>query len=110
MKKKSRLQLRLPCLLAAVFLFIFGDLCLAQQEKPSGRDIMVLENNRPDGDDRHMVMTMRLINRRGRERVRTVETLSKDYGKDKKSVMMFQKPADVRGTMLMMTNGSICRR
>lgn len=78
-------------------------LALAQNEEPAltGRDVMILEDERPDGDDRRMVMTMRLVNRRGRERVRTVESLSKDYGKDKKSVMIFREPADVRGTMFL---------
>ncbi len=62
---------------------------------------MVLADERPDGNDRRMTMTMRLINHRGRERVRTVKSLSKDYGKDKKSVMIFREPADVRGTMFL---------
>ncbi len=86
-------------LVVGILLLCTGHLCVAQEM--SGRDVMVLEHERPDGDDRNMVMTMRLINRRNRERVRTVESLSKDYGKDKKSVMIFRKPADVRGTMFL---------
>jgi hypothetical protein len=64
----------------------------------SGRDIMVLAYERPDGDDRRSVLTMTLINKRGSQRVRQVESFSRDYGRDRKSVMVFNEPADVRGT------------
>lgn len=70
-------------------------------EELSGRQIMVLEDERPDGDDRYSVMRMTLINKRGRQRVREVESFSKDYGRDKKSVMVFKKPADVKGTAFL---------
>ncbi len=71
------------------------------QAGPTGREIMQLEDNRPDGEDRKSVMTMTLINKRGGERVRTVKIFSRDFGKDKKSTMVFQKPADVRGTVFL---------
>jgi outer membrane lipoprotein-sorting protein len=66
-----------------------------------GTQIMTRVDNRPDGDDRQMVMTMTLVNKRGRERVREVKSYSKDFGEDKKSVMVFQKPADVKGTAFL---------
>jgi hypothetical protein len=62
------------------------------------RDIMIKVNERPDGDTRKSVMTMELINKRGSKRVRTMLSYSKDYGKDKKTIMFFQQPADVKGT------------
>ncbi len=74
-------------------------LCFATE--PSGKEIMQLQHDRANGDDRKMTLTIRLINRQGKERVRTVESMSKDYGKDKKSIMLFQKPADVKGTMFL---------
>ena len=67
----------------------------------NGRKIMTLADERPDGDDRHSVMKMTLINKRGRKRIREVENYSKDYGKDKKSVMVFKQPADVKGTAFL---------
>lgn len=83
--------------------FIFGVGCFikpayAQTDKLTGRDIMLKVHDRPDGDDRKSVMQMTLINRRGRTRKRAVLFLSKDYGKDSKSIMFFQSPADVKGT------------
>lgn len=70
----------------------------AQPPELSGRDIAVKVHDRPDGDDQKGAMHMTLINRRGRTRERTVLFLSKEYGKDSKSLMFFQSPADVRGT------------
>ncbi len=64
----------------------------------SGRDIMVLVDERDDGNDSRVEMEMILINKRGRKRIRQILSYSKDYGKDSKTVMIFQKPADVKGT------------
>jgi len=70
----------------------------AQPAELTGRDIVLKVHDRPDGDDQRGIMQMTLINRRGRTRERTVLFLSKEYGKDSKSLMFFQSPADVRGT------------
>ena len=64
----------------------------------TGRDIMLKADERPDGDSRKSVMKMELINKRGSKRERTMLSYSKDYGKDKKTIMFFQQPADVKGT------------
>lgn len=85
-------------LTAFVFLLIPP---FVRAEPLTGREIMQLEDNRPDGEDRRSVMTMTLVNKRGGERVRTVKTFSRDFGKDKKSTMVFQEPADVRGTVFL---------
>ncbi len=75
--------------------------CAVSGQDLTGRQIMILENERPDGDDRRSLMKMILINKRGRQRRREMESFSKDYGKDKKSVMVFKKPADVKGTAFL---------
>jgi outer membrane lipoprotein-sorting protein len=67
----------------------------------SGQEIMTRVDDRPDGDDRRSVLTMTLINKNGRQRVREVESFSRDFGKDKKSVMVFEKPTDVKGTAFL---------
>jgi outer membrane lipoprotein-sorting protein len=72
-----------------------------RSQEPTGKEIMTKEDNRPDGDDRKSIMTMTLINKQGSQRVRQVESFSKDYGEDKKSVMVFKEPADVRGTAFL---------
>jgi hypothetical protein len=69
-----------------------------QTKELSGKDIMTKVKERPDGDDRRITTQITLINKRGKNRERTVMLLSKDYGKDSKSIMFFQSPADVKGT------------
>ena len=85
----------------ATWLCLAG-LCLmaapALADDPDGREIMTMAYNRADGEDRTSTMTMTLINKRGSQRVRQVESWSKDFGPDRKSVMVFDEPADVRGT------------
>ena len=71
---------------------------LAQNGSISGRNIMVKVDERPDGNDRKSTLKMTLINKRGSQRIREILSYSKDYGKDSKSIMYFQKPADVKGT------------
>lgn len=71
----------------------------SSQTKPlSGRDIMIKVDDRPDGDTRKTTLKMTLINKRNHKRVREILSYSKDYGKDTKAIMYFQKPADVKGS------------
>lgn len=87
-----------------VFIFIIGAIVSgfislhAEEKALTGRDIMVKVDERPDGEDRKTLLHMVLINKRGRRRERTLLSYSKDYGKDSKQLMYFQKPADVKGT------------
>ena len=88
-------------LLGFALIFVSGSYinsAYAQTAELTGRDIALKVHDRPDGDDQKGVMQMTLINRRGRTRERTVLSLSKEYGKDSKSLMFFQAPADVKGT------------
>ncbi len=70
----------------------------AQSTELTGKNIALKVHNRPDGDERKSIMQMTLINRRGKTRKRSILSLSKDYGEDKKSIMFFQSPANVKGT------------
>ena len=82
--------------MAGSFLLTFASLCA--EEQLTGKEIMVKVDERPDGDDRKGIIHMVLINKRNRKRERTVLSYSRDYGKDSKQLMYFQKPADVKGT------------
>lgn len=64
----------------------------------TGREIMQNVKDRPDGETRSSEMTMKLINKRGSVRERRVKSYSVDIGKDKKTIMFFQYPGDVKGT------------
>lgn len=63
--------------------------------------IMQQVYNRAEGEDRTSTMVMTLENKQGRQRVRSLMSYSKNYGADRKSIMMFQAPGDVKGTMFL---------
>lgn len=64
----------------------------------TGREIAQKVKDRPDGDTRQSEMIMKLINKRGKVRERKLISYSIDVGKDKKSIMFFSYPGDVKGT------------
>lgn len=64
----------------------------------SAREIMQKVDDQPQGTTKSSKMHMELINKRGKKRIRTMLSYSKDYTKQTKSIMFFQQPADVKGT------------
>ena len=72
--------------------------------KPAGAgeltagDVMKKWDNRYDGDFESSKSTMILVDKSGSQRVRQLKTYRKDQGRDKKSIIFFLSPADVRGT------------
>ncbi|QGY47585.1 outer membrane lipoprotein-sorting protein [Maribellus comscasis] len=72
-----------------------------QAQTLNGREIIQKVKDRPDGDTRSSEMTMQLINKRGSIRERKVISYSMDFGrnmKDRKTLMFFRYPGDVKGT------------
>ncbi len=63
----------------------------------TGLDIMKKVDARPKPKSSKQTTTMTLIDKRGKERVRSVIGYTKDFGDVEKTVMVFQKPADVKG-------------
>ena len=82
----------------AIFVAFFSPLDALSM---TGREVMVRVDDRDDGDDRKSVLEMVLVNHRGKKRVRKMLSYSKDYGKDAKKLMYFQKPMDVKGTSFL---------
>jgi len=89
----KKLKTKTAALIIAIISMAFS-----VNSQPMGREIMLKADERPDGESRKSTMHMELINKRGSKRVRTMLSYSKDYGKDKKTIMFFQQPADVKGT------------
>jgi hypothetical protein len=87
-------------IIKSVVLLIMGGLFFntGSYAQPSGREIIQMVQDRPDGENRKSLMTMQLVNHRGAVRERTILSYSMDLGKDSKSIMFFQSPADVKGT------------
>jgi len=67
----------------------------------SGREIVEKVYNLPTGDDQTSDLTMTLINKSGKERIRKIKQFTKDLGDVEKSIMFFQSPADVKNTSFM---------
>lgn len=65
---------------------------------PDAREIMEAVNDRDDGDNAMMRMEMRLIDKRGKERVRQLKKWSQDRGDDSYSLLFFLSPSDVKDT------------
>lgn len=63
----------------------------------TGKELAQQIYDRENGDDITAEMKMILINKRGRERVRTYDFYSKDYGNRVKQFNRFQSPADIKG-------------
>lgn len=74
---------------------------LLRAQVPSGREIMQKVEERPEGNTQRSLIKMTLINRHGKTRERSILLCSKKFGRDKKSVIYFQTPADVKGTGLL---------
>jgi len=92
------LKMRRIAIFSTSLLVVFTSLFNHSFAQPSGRDIIKMVQDRPDGDNRKSVMTMTLVNHRGATRERTMLSYSQDDGRDSKSIMYFQAPADVKGT------------
>ena len=63
----------------------------------TGKEIMQKVDKREKAASDSFTMRMTLTNAGGKKRVREVTAYSKDYGSDKKTVMVFILPADVKG-------------
>ena len=65
--------------------------------------LQIVENvyNRPVGEDMTADLTMTLINSSDKERVRTIQQFSRDFGEIEKKIMFFVSPADVKNTSFM---------
>ena len=84
-----------------VFFICVPFLAQAEGGRLSGHEIMVKVHDRPDGDNSKTLMSMTLINKRGRTRERTVLSYAMDVGEDSKNLMFFHKPADVKGVAFL---------
>jgi hypothetical protein len=87
-------------LVIKTILFSLGGLIwnFSLDAQPTGKEIVQMVHDQPDGENSRSVMTMQLVNHRGAIRERTLLSYSLDVGEDSKSIMFFESPADVKGT------------
>ena len=67
----------------------------------TGRQIVDKAYNLPKGEDQTSILTMTLVNKSGKQRVRKIKQFTKDLGNVEKSIMFFMTPADVKNTSFM---------
>ena len=64
----------------------------------SAEEVMRRVDEREAGDSSVSDITLVLIDRRERQRIRNLKLYSKNYGEDTKTLSLFESPADIRGT------------
>jgi hypothetical protein len=87
--------------LAAVFCVFCTSLApppISAAAEYSAEEVIRMFDERYDGDSAITDITMVLIDRRDRQRIRNLKLYSKDYGVDTKTLSLFESPADIRGT------------
>jgi len=83
------------------FLLVFV-LCIATvNAKMTALDIMHKVINRPTGDKMKADMTLTLVDKYGKSRVRTVKRLMMQKGEDEWSMLFFLEPSDVKNTAIL---------
>ncbi|NOQ78357.1 MAG: Patched family protein, partial [Gammaproteobacteria bacterium] len=83
-------------------LFLFSPAIAAiQDEHPIGLDIAHQINARDEGVSVSRNLTMEMIDRRGKKRVRETRGFRKYYGDEKRTVIFYLKPRNVKKTAFL---------
>ncbi|MCD4724289.1 MAG: outer membrane lipoprotein-sorting protein [Bacteroidales bacterium] len=88
-------------ILISVFAIIVSMSYQGMAQDMTAREIIEKVYNRPEGNDQTSNLTMTLINKSGKERIRNIKQFTKDMGEMEKNIMFFQSPADVKNTSFM---------
>ena len=88
-------------ILASVIAMIISMNFQAIAQEMTAREIIEKVYNRAEGDDQTSKLTMILINKSGKERIRKIQQFTKDMGDMEKSIMFFHSPADIKNTSFM---------
>jgi len=85
----------------ATLIMVAGFTSQLLAQELTGREIVEKVYNLPTGDDQTSNLTMTLINKSGKQRIRKIKQFTKELGDVEKSIMFFQSPADVKNTSFM---------
>jgi len=85
-------------LLLTATLALAAPVLCANADDPKAREIMQNVEDRDDGDNATLDMEMVLIDKSNNQRVRQIRSFRKDKGEDKRSIMFFLTPSDVKDT------------
>jgi hypothetical protein len=70
-------------------------------ELPEGDEIVRRVNERPDGAAVSRTLVMQLVDAAGTSRTRTTRSFRRDFGDERRSVLFFDAPANLKGTALL---------
>lgn len=91
-----------PRICASLFIAtITLPLATAAQEFPPGAEIVEKVNARDDGESLYREMKITMTDKRGKTRVQETLTYRKYYGDDKKAVIFYTEPANVKDTAFL---------
>ncbi len=96
-RNKMNLKIKLTTLLIAL-------MATSASFAQTGREIMLKAENRPEAKTSQNEMTMTIVNKRGKKRIRKLKSYSMDVGNDSKTLMFFEYPGDVKGTGFLTWN------
>jgi outer membrane lipoprotein-sorting protein len=68
------------------------------QDVPSAKEIVKQTIDRDDGEHITQTITLELIDRQGKSREQVTKSYRKYYGEEKRQVIFYQSPANVKGT------------
>jgi len=81
-----------------VMSYLYVDTARADTALPTGNEIIAQLNARDDGQQVTRVLKMELIDRHGKARVRETLGYRRYYGDEKRTVLFYQSPSNVKGT------------
>ena len=86
--------------LVAVVSVLFANFAQAEEstDLPTGNEIIEQLNARDDGQQVTRILTMELIDRRGKTRTRETQAYRRYFGDEKRTVLFYRSPANVKGT------------
>jgi hypothetical protein len=82
-------------------LFLLALSLAAAEALPPGDEIARRVNARDDGHAASRTLVMELVDRGGATRTRVTRALRRDFGDERRSVLFFEEPANVRGTAFL---------
>ena len=87
--------------IASIIITLFVAGTFSSTAQLTGKQIVDKSYNIATGDDQTSILTMTLVNKSGKKRIRKIKQFTKDFGKVEKKIMFFQSPADVKNTSFM---------
>jgi len=86
---------------AAILIFMIVPVTLTAQDLPGGITVVEHVNARDDGRSVKRNLKMTLIDRRGKTRERETIGYRKYYGEEKRSVLFYKSPTNIKGTAFL---------